>query len=324
MAAMGVVRAVAVAAGFTFASLAVPVVAGVIQRSRAAGRASAATVGERSPLARLLRNGVSPAGGIVAALSRIPAAAGYFRDLCWLARSRGFETDERACGSLVVAIVALALPVGWALSSSWVFGVMLGVCLAGALGIASRQAHEREVEQTRESIPDVLHAMSACFKSGYSILQTFQHLAAETRGSLKAVFRRAASDLETGATVEDALERMRRESSLSEFAFVTAALEIQHQTGGSMQKVIDSACDSIEGELALRRSLRVQTAQARLSMRVVTVMPFVLMAVFSLVSPEFLSPFFSSPMGIAVFCCAMGMQAIGVLSVRRMLDVGEA
>jgi tight adherence protein B len=184
--------------------------------------------------------------------------------------------------------------------------------------------HERHVEEVRESIPDTLRTMSACFRSGYSLLQTFRHLAKETNGPLCLAFRRAASDLETGRTASDALKRLREESALSEFAFVTAALEIQHRTGGSMQTIIDSACDSIESELALRRSLRVQTAQARLSMRIVTIMPFVLIAVFSLVSPGFLSPFFSSAVGIAVLCVAMGMQFAGVMIVRHMLDMGEA
>jgi tight adherence protein B len=200
---------------------------------------------------------------------------------------------------------------------------MSAVCVLIGLGIAAHQSRERHVEEMRESVPDMLHAMSACFHVGYSLLQTFKHLASEIQGPLGKLFEKAASDLETGRTATEALQRMRENSALPELAFVTAALEIQHQTGGSMQKIIDSACESIEGELALRRSLRVQTAQARLSMRVVTIMPFVLIAVFSLVSPGFLSPFFSSPLGVAVFCVAMGMQLAGVLIVRRMLKVKE-
>ena len=53
-------------------------------------------------------------------------------------------------------------------------------------------------------------------------------------------------------------------------------------------------------------------------------MPFILIAVFSLISPGFLTPFFSSGLGLAVFCVATGMQLAGVLIVRRLLDVGEA
>ena len=88
-----------------------------------------------------------------------------------------------------------------------------------------------------------------------------------------------------------------------------------------MKQVLDAARDSMKGELALRRSLRVQTAQAKLSARIVVVMPFILVAVFSLASPDFLTPFFSSVFGYALFALAVFMQVAGVVLVHRALSV---
>ena len=45
------------------------------------------------------------------------------------------------------------------------------------------------------------------------------------------------------------------------------------------------------------------------------------MALFSLVSNDFLTPFFESPLGLAVLGAALGMQAAGIAVVRRMLKV---
>ena len=127
--------------------------------------------------------------------------------------------------------------------------------------------------------------------------------------------------LEMGASAEDALEELRNGSSTSELAFVAVALDVQHQSGGAMGQVLDAATDAVKGELALRRSLRVQTAQAKLSARVVSVMPFVLIAAFSLASPDFLAPFFASPFGYALLALAVIMQVAGILLVRRALTV---
>lgn len=325
METLDTVRMVAVAAAFVAASLAFPEVLASLRRARATRRVEeTAMAGESGLLARLLRNGVAPATALVGRLYQHARIVGYCKDLCFLARRRGYETSPERIGGIAALAATACIPLGWVVTVSWVFGAMSAVCVLIGLGIAAHQSRERHVEEIRESVPDMLHAMSACFHVGYSLLQTFRHLASEIRGSLGTLFEKAASDLETGRTATETLQRMRENSDLPELSFVTAALEIQHQTGGSMQKIIDSACESIEGELALRRSLRVQTAQARLSMRVVTIMPFVLIAVFSLVSPGFLAPFFSSPLGAAVFCVAMGMQLAGVLIVRRLLDVGEA
>ena len=77
----------------------------------------------------------------------------------------------------------------------------------------------------------------------------------------------------------------------------------------------------VKDTLSLRRSLRVQTAQAKLSARIVVVMPFILVAAFSLVSPDFLMPFFTSVFGYALLGLALVMQVAGIVLVRRALSV---
>lgn len=324
MEAASCVRVCAVLAAFASAALIVPEVGAALRHVQAVNRANHAAFQTRSGfMAYVLRNGFAPATTLAASLSRHRGVSAFCEDVLWLARHRGYETDATRASGVAIAASLAMVPLGWFASTSPIFGLMAAICLLVGLGAFARHAREREIEAMREEVPEMLHALGACFHAGYSLLQAFQYLARESHGPLARFFERAKSDLETGRTATETLERMREASALPELAFVAAALEIQHQTGGSLQKVLDCARDSIEGELALRRSLRVQTAQARLSMRVVTIMPFALMAVFSLVSPEFLAPFFSSGLGIAVFCAATGMQVTGVLIVRRMLDVKE-
>lgn len=109
---------------------------------------------------------------------------------------------------------------------------------------------------------------------------------------------------------------------MPELAFVAVALDVQHRSGGSLAAVLDAARESVESEIDLARSLKVQTAQAQLSARIVTAMPFVLIALFSLMSPGFLSPFFESMAGMALLAAALVMQVAGVVLVHRMLDAG--
>ncbi|MDO4400069.1 MAG: type II secretion system F family protein [Coriobacteriia bacterium] len=323
METVAVMKIVAAGAAFFTAAIAVPEVAGAAKRAVMLERASDVAGANAGMWARLVRNGIPPATSMAHRLMAFPVVAEYCRGLSMLASRRGLRADDARIGGVMLVAAALMLCVGWACFGSLLFGLMAACCLIIGAGLIARHIREREAEAMRESVPDILHAMSACFHSGYSLLQSFEYIAQEVDGPMGRLFKRAASDLSTGLSASDALKRMREESSLSELAFVIAALDIQHQTGGSLQKVIDSARDSIEGELALERSLRVQTAQARLSMRIVTIMPFVLIGIFSLVSPEFLAPFFGSLVGIGVLVLALGMQVAGVVLVRRLLDVGE-
>ena len=108
---------------------------------------------------------------------------------------------------------------------------------------------------------------------------------------------------------------------MPELGFIAVALDVQHAGGGSIAPVLEAARESVEGELDLARSLRVQTAQAKLSARVVTAMPFLLVALFSLMSPGFLQPFFGSVAGLGLLALALTMQVAGVFAIRRMLKI---
>ncbi|MDD6288613.1 MAG: type II secretion system F family protein [Eggerthellales bacterium] len=307
----GQVLIAAVASGFACATLGAWQVLGSRHGSPAGG----------SGPARLLRNGVAPLQGAAALVLRSRKAQSLARDSQALLQDRGLFSTPQSLASVALAALALVFTLGCALSRSWVGGVA-AACLAVALAKAwVGQRIDARTDALRESIPEALRSMGACFQSGFSLMQTLGAVAGETKGSLSELFSQAAHVLQAGGTSADALKRLRRSSDLPELAFVSVALDVQHQTGGSMRRCLESAICMVEGELELRRSLRVQTAQARLSARVVGVMPFALIAVFSVLGDGFLDPFFESVAGMVLLVVALSMQAAGVLMVRSLLKV---
>lgn len=218
------------------------------------------------------------------------------------------------------ALVAIGVGVGVAFQSA--VGALAVTCVV-ALGVAGslRAWGERQFEEMRDEIPEAIRAMSVCFRSGLSLPQMLDQVSREIKGPLGGRFAAAARRLEMGSPPAEALAVLRDGGRIPEMAFVAVALDVQHQSGGSIASVLESARDSVEGELELLRSLKVQTAQARLSARIVTVMPFILVALFSLVSSDFMVPFFSSFAGMCLLALALVMQLAGVLVVRRMLKI---
>ena len=232
-----------------------------------------------------------------------------------------FIATEESLLSLVLAAMLVVGVGGAALTAAPICGAALAFCVAAACVVCTKGSEDKRRERMREAVPDALRSMAVCFRSGQSLLQTMQQVGAATKGPVGVLFRRAAHLLETGGSTHEALSVFQGRNSVPELAFVSVALDVQHQTGGSMERVLDAARETVEGELELTRSLRVQTAQAKLSARIVSVMPVALVALFSLVSEDFLGPFFSSFAGMALLCIAVAMQVAGIVSVRHMLKV---
>lgn len=240
---------------------------------------------------------------------------------CLEARGIVPVTEEGVC-SAAFCLGASVFAVASVLSGGLVGGVAVLACAVGVGMLALGRAKERGEEALRAAVPDALRAMGTCFQAGLSLEQTLRQVARETDGELSRLFEESVRVIEMGGTIPEALERMRAGRS-EELSFVSVALDIQHSSGGSMKNVLAAAGDSVSADLALRRTLKVQTAQAKLSAQIVSLMPFVLIAVFSLTTEGFLSPFFESVAGMALLALACAMQVSGIVMVRRMLTAGS-
>lgn len=231
------------------------------------------------------------------------------------------SSEEVVSVSLLGAAVLAVC--GTVLAGSVVFGIALTATFIAGAWCAVRYHAHKTYSRMRDLVPQAMRVLSDSFRAGHSLQQTMQQASKDLEGHLGTLFGRVSHRLESGYSTHDALEPLRCAHAVKELAFVAVALDVQHKSGGSIAPVLESARNAVEGELELARTLRVQTAQAKLSASIVTVMPFVLIAFFSLVSPGFLSPFFESALGLFLLGVALVMQVGGILSVRRICKVDE-
>lgn len=284
-------------------------------------RAAASTGVEGSFVSRLARSGVrflrAPAKRLMA-FDRIDRFAGRM----WAAfESLGWNSAPESALSLVLAGGIMLFVAASLVSMSPITGSVAAICFVLCSGVWATHREEAVRTEMREAIPEALQSMKACFQVGYSLPQTIAEVRKGTAGPLSELFGEVEGVLETGGNVDDALGVLKEKSREPELVFLSAALEIQHRTGSSMASVLEATRQSVADEIELKRELRTQTAQAKLSAQVVTLMPFFLIGVFSLVSPGFMDPFFESAVGIAMLAVALGMQALGIVMVRKMLKV---
>ena len=277
-----------------------------------------------SLFASLLRHGIpfllKPSQGLLS----ISPIKRYGETIQRALRGKYGSMPVEAIISLLVAATVVISCFGVLLSSSIVCGIALGVCLWLSIGLWAGHRCDLEREQLREAIPEALQSMKACFQVGYTLIQTISEVRKSLSGPLGELFHEVEGVLKTGGNPEDALAVLKNKADEPELVFLATALEIQHKTGSSMQQVLEITRQSVSDEIELKRTLKTQTAQAKLSAQIVTIMPFALIGIFSLGSPGFLDPFFESTLGICLLLVALGMQLLGISLVRRLLKVEVA
>ena len=185
-------------------------------------------------------------------------------------------------------------------------------------------SNKRRAEALRACMPDALRLMSSALSSGCSLVQALEYAARHSDDPLKSELERAVWDLGAGRSFSEAMEGLRSRTGGSGFAYLAVAMEIQHLSGGSLHTTIAAVSESLRQSAELEDELKAKTAQGRLSARIVSVAPVVLLALLSVFSHDYITAFFSSAFGVTLFVLALMLEALGVVMVKKTLAVDVA
>lgn len=319
-----IIGGIAFVAAFFAASLLALWITGCIERSRRGSEAALLSGADSSRMQHLLRNGIPSLKPLSNKLLKIRPVERFIKRLKSALAERGTETYPQSLASLLLGTALAILILGSTLSASFVFALTALICTLLFLNSWITKQQDSYHAHLREELPSAIQAMNACFCIGYSLPQIFEQVTQDLEGPLKQVFQKSAAVIGAGGTVEEALEVLKNQTHEPELFFLATALEIQHRTGSSLSQVLEVVRQSVDDQLELKRLLQTQTAQAKLSAQIVTIMPFLIIGVFSLISEGFLEPFFTSALGIILLASAIAMQAGGILLVRKLLKVEVA
>lgn len=231
--------------------------------------------------------------------------------------TRGALSQEAACALLLVAWTGFALAL-WLLSTS-MLGIVVGIVVA-PLVTAARAA---SIARSRDAalmgeMPAVLRSLATALGAGSTLSQAIEYVATHERGVIAHEFERAALGLRCGGTVREALEGIEERLDVPGVELMTCALLISQRTGSPLRSLFSRSAELVEEQVSLRALLATKTAQVRLSVRIVCLMPVAMVVLLSLISPEFRSGV-TSTAGIACVSVAAALDVVAVLIVRRLM-----
>jgi tight adherence protein B len=102
--------------------------------------------------------------------------------------------------------------------------------------------------------------------------------------------------------------------------FTTSVL-IQKESGGNLAELLDGLAAVVRDRFRFQRKVRTLSAQGRMAAWILSLLPFVLAGVLSLVSPNFLPMLTQDPVGRQLVVVAFVMVVIGILWMRRIVRI---
>lgn len=184
-----------------------------------------------------------------------------------------------------------------------------------------RAAITRRIGKFNSQIGDALVIMANSLRSGFSFLQAMDMVRKEMTDPIAKEFGAALQEMNWGAPTEEALSNMSARINSSDFELVVTAVLIQRQVGGNLAEVLDSIANTIRERVRIKGEIKTLTAQGRLSGIVIGLLPFLLtLAIYSL-NPEYITPLFTSKIGLVMVSMAFISQIIGISIIRKIVNI---
>lgn len=224
--------------------------------------------------------------------------------------------EEAAAALLMVAtVLALAFDV---LFLTPLAGLVAIAALCFLLAARDSSRRERERRDVLAEMPGVYRTLSVAMGSGQTLAQAVEYVGVHERGPAAAVFTRMSLRLRCGVPTEDAVSMLADELEVPGARLLAAALVISHRTGSPLRDLLLRSARLAERQGEFERLLVVKTAQVRLSVRIVCLLPVAMIGVLTLISPDFQRGLLT-PSGMGCVLVAMMLDGTALVLIRRLM-----
>ena len=261
----------------------------------------------------------------------------YLKDLspleARLLRLPGMEAlqtliDQAGSSQLPYRLVlsSLLLAGGAALVAGYAFGWGLGVVLVAALAgavpiLLLKRKRAQRLGRFEEQLPDALTVAARALRAGLPFNEALNLVSQEMSEPAAKEFGIVFTEINYGGDARAALlGLLERVPSVAVMAMVTSVL-IQRETGGNLAEVLDKLADLVRQRFRFQRSVRTLTSEGRLAAWILSLLPFVLAGVLTVLVPDFLPMLTQDPTGRKLILWAFGLIIVGILWLRRIVNI---
>lgn len=179
----------------------------------------------------------------------------------------------------------------------------------------------QRVFRIEAQLPDTLDLMARAMQAGHAFSSALLIVGSEGPVPIRTEFQMTFDEINFGISTETALHHLTQRVASRDLRFFVVAVLIQLETGGNLTEILKSLAGLIRDRQRIAGTVRVLSAEGRLSAWILGLLPFVLAGILSVINHGFISKLWTDPLGIRLLEMSLTLMAIGVWWMWRMVRV---
>lgn len=204
-------------------------------------------------------------------------------------------------------------------------GLLIGIALGMVLGalplLHVMRARTKRMQRIDDQLPDAIDLMGRAMRAGHALPTALSMVGDEMSEPIGGEFRILFDEINYGVTLQDALLNLLSRVPSTDLKYFVVALLLQRETGGNLTELLDNISAIVRSRIKLMGEVRTLSAEGKMSAWILSLLPFVVAMVISLVNPGFLSVLWTDPAGLKLIYGAVLMMIFGIWWMSRIIKI---
>jgi len=213
--------------------------------------------------------------------------------------------------------------------TAWILSFFVPTFLALVVGVAAGSIpyvyllilREQRFRKCDQLLPEAIDLMARGLRAGHALSAILEMVGNEIEEPIKTEFTRLHEEHSLGLPLRDATMNLVSRLPRDNVRFLATAILLQKETGGNLATILDKTAALARERSRLRGQLRIYTAQGRITGWVLCFMPFIMFGLLSSINWNFEKLLFTEHFGRVLVYFGLGLMALGVLVIRKIIDV---
>ncbi|WII73903.1 type II secretion system F family protein [Bdellovibrio sp. 22V] len=243
-----------------------------------------------------------------------------------LLRLMGNDVDEK---KITILILLMSFGVGALVFLAFWPNVLMGFVFGASITVAGwqlplllvRLIYEQRCTRFVDQMVDGLTIMANGIKAGSNPQESMKRVVEIMGNPISQEFAQVLYQMQVGDSFESALNDLGNRIPRPDVQMFVTSINILKETGGNLAETFQTIVMVIRERQKVEKKIQALTAQGLMQGIIVTMIPFILMAVFLVIDPAFIKPMFSTTLGLVLLFVMLSLQIIGGVIIKKLVTI---
>ena len=184
-----------------------------------------------------------------------------------------------------------------------------------------RTLWEQHCAKAVHQMTDALTIMCNSLKVGLSLAQAMERVIKGYPGPLAKEFHLVLNKMQLGQNLEEALEEMAQRLGKPDVDMLVSTVNILKETGGNLAETFFVMAETMRERQKMEKKIKALTAQGMMQAKIISALPFLLIALFYFMDRQYISPLLFKPLGWVCLAGVLALVLVGGFLMKKMVEI---